>query len=63
MKMHITAHAGLPRVERNSINSTILIHPKRRYAYGGEHGTFNAIFSNKHNSMIALNGKTMGETE
>jgi hypothetical protein len=36
-------------VERNSIftpiNSTISIHPKQWYAYGGEHGTFNAVFS------------------
>jgi hypothetical protein len=45
MEMLITAHAVYPRIEHNSIfipiNSTISIHPKRRYAYGGEHGTFN----------------------
>jgi hypothetical protein len=27
------------------ISSTIWIHPKRWYAYGGEHRTFNAVFS------------------
>jgi hypothetical protein len=47
MEMHITAIK--PRVERNSIftpiNSTISIHQKRWYAYVGEHGTFNAVFS------------------
>jgi hypothetical protein len=34
--------------ERSSIftpvNSTIAIHPKRWYAYDGEHGTFNVVF-------------------
>jgi hypothetical protein len=57
MEMHITAHAAYPRVERNSIftqvNSIILIHHKRWYAYGDEHGTFNAVFSDKHHSIIS----------
>jgi hypothetical protein len=39
----------LARVEYKSIftpiNSTSSIHPKRWNAYGGEHGTFNAVFS------------------
>jgi hypothetical protein len=47
--MYITAHAALLKVECNSIftpiNSTIRIHPKQWYVYGGEHGTFNAVFS------------------
>jgi hypothetical protein len=29
----------------NPVNSTILIHPKQWYAYGGEHRTFNAVVS------------------
>jgi hypothetical protein len=47
MDMHITAHAAKPQVERNltftPLTSTIL-NSKRWYKYGGEHGTFNAVF-------------------
>jgi hypothetical protein len=51
LEMHITTYATHPRVERNRnsiltpVNSLILIHPKRWHAYGGEYGTFSAVFS------------------
>jgi hypothetical protein len=56
MERHITAHAAYPQVERKiftPINSTILIHPKRWYAYYGEHGTFSAEFSDKYRFMFS----------
>jgi hypothetical protein len=57
MAIHITVHAPKPQVERNPIfttmNSIILIHSKRWYAYDGKHGILNVVFSDKYHSMFS----------